>query len=341
MIEPHQANDPELDPLTRIAIAHGTDKWGAHFYTPIYHNLFSHLRERPLRVLEIGVGGFDCKTIGGASLSMWAEYFPHALITGIDIAEKQMALDARIRMYRGSQDDPAFLKRVCDERGPFDIIVDDGSHVPKHVVTSFNLLFPGMTDGGLYVIEDVQTAFWPMRGGSILDGGETMKLARTLLEYLNHAEISVIDRARTFPVFGKQVRSVRAFHNIIAIEKGDNLEPSNSAFDPNNAHARRALRMIEQQLDRSPTALGLANLIDLYVLGGNQTKAKETSVKAQAMWPHDPTLLLAAYNAAVNRHDLEASIAHLARLLQIEPDHAALRQAMQEARAEQQRRQRG
>jgi hypothetical protein len=27
----------EVDPLTRLAIKHGTDKWGPHFYTPVYH----------------------------------------------------------------------------------------------------------------------------------------------------------------------------------------------------------------------------------------------------------------------------------------------------------------
>jgi hypothetical protein len=51
--------DDQLDPLTQLAIKHGTDKWGPHFYTPVYHKLFAHLRERPLRLLEIGVGGYE------------------------------------------------------------------------------------------------------------------------------------------------------------------------------------------------------------------------------------------------------------------------------------------
>ena len=41
------------------------------------------------------------------------------------------------------------------------VFIDDGSHVPAHVATSFYALFPRLADGGLYVIEDVQTAFWP------------------------------------------------------------------------------------------------------------------------------------------------------------------------------------
>jgi hypothetical protein len=67
----------DIDPLTLLAIRHGTDKWGPHFYTPIYHAVFAHLRDRPVRLLEIGVGGYKLRDVGGASLAMWADYFPH------------------------------------------------------------------------------------------------------------------------------------------------------------------------------------------------------------------------------------------------------------------------
>lgn len=112
-----------IDPLTRLVIKHGTDKWGPHFYTPIYHGLFARLRDKPIRLLEIGVGGYGLKTSGGASLAMWAEYFPHGQITGIDIVDKRSQTDPRLKLFQGSQDDPVFLKKVSDERGPFDIII--------------------------------------------------------------------------------------------------------------------------------------------------------------------------------------------------------------------------
>ncbi len=108
---------------------------------------------------------------------MWAEYFPLGQITGIDIAEKRPTLDGRVKFLQGSQEDPVFPKSGCDARGPFDVIIDDGSHVPKHVVASFHVLFPLPAEGGLYVIEDIQTAFWPSFAGSLLHGGDTMKLA--------------------------------------------------------------------------------------------------------------------------------------------------------------------
>ena len=78
-----------IDPLTRLAIKYGTDKWGLHFYTPLYHDLFCKVRDQPIRLLEIGVGGYEFKTVGGASLAMWADYLSNGQITGIDIAEKR------------------------------------------------------------------------------------------------------------------------------------------------------------------------------------------------------------------------------------------------------------
>lgn len=328
------APDRTVDPLTRLAIRHGTDKWGPHFYTPSYHELFSELRDRPIRLLEIGVGGYDLKTIGGASLAMWADYFPGGHITGIDIAEKRLALNPRIKIFQGSQNDPTFLKKVCDERGPFDIIIDDGSHIPKHVVTSFHLLFPSLVNGGLYVIEDVQTAFWPRFGGSILHGGDTVKFARTLIECLNHAEIAIVEQSHSFPPFAKQIKSFRAFHNLFVIDKGENCEPSNFAYDLNNPSAADAVKIIELELERTPTAEGMANLADVYLKGGNLLRAKEIADRALAQWPANVSALMAAYDVAKRRKDNSAKIDCLERILQIEPENAALRRAVEEARVE-------
>lgn len=321
----------EIDPLTQLAIKYGTDKWGPHFYTPVYHDLLSKFRDRPTRLLEIGVGGYDIKTLGGASLAMWADYFPNGEITGIDNAEKHLDLNPRIKLFRGSQEDPAFLSRVCAERGPFDIVIDDGSHVPKQVVATFHVLFAALADNGIYVIEDVQTAFWPAFGGSSLHGGDTLKLARTLIECLNHAEVAVVARTHSFPPFAKQIRGFRAFHNVFVIDKGDNREPSNAAYDLGNPFAVEAIRTIERELNKAPTAEGLANLVDVYLRGGDLAKAKEVADRARSLWPANAGVLMAAYNVAVRQQDAAARIDCLERLLRIEPDNAPLQQALREA----------
>ncbi len=69
--------------------------------------------------------------------------------------------DAPNQVRIGSQDDPAFLRSVIDEMGSPDIILDDGSHVSDHQKISFETLWPLLKVGGLYVIEDLHTAYFP------------------------------------------------------------------------------------------------------------------------------------------------------------------------------------
>jgi hypothetical protein len=312
------AGEP-IDPLTRLAIRHGTDKWGAHFYTPIYHQIFAHLRDKPVRLLEIGIGGYQFGTIGGASLAMWADYFPHGRILGIDVFAKTLELGPRISLRQGSQDDVDFLTRMSAEHGPFDIVIDDGSHVPAHVAASFHILFPKLADGALYVIEDVQTAFWPQFGGSVPDGGATMQLGRTILEHLNHAEIHIVQPEREVADFAKSIRSFRAYHNIFCIEKGDNTEPSNFDFRLDNVHAARALRTIRDELAHSPTPAGYANLIRMHMHAKSLAEAQALMEQALARWPDEPNVLLAAYNLSKQSGNRQLELTFLRRLASLEP----------------------
>ena len=120
-------------------------------------------------MLEIGVGGttpFDgYETLaGGQSLHMWSRYFPNATILGIDIYAKSVS-GPRIRFEQGSQSDSDFLQRISRNYGPFDLVVDDGSHIGEDIVASFNVLWDAVAPGGFYVIEDLEVAHHPDWGG--------------------------------------------------------------------------------------------------------------------------------------------------------------------------------
>ena len=287
-----------VDPLTRFAIRRGTDKWGPHFYTPVYHELFDHLRQLPIRLLEIGVGGHDSAQTGGASLLMWADYFPHARIVGIDVAEKKVQPHPRVTVLRGSQDDAGFLTALVADHGPFDIVVDDGSHRPEHVAASFDLLFPRMTERGIYAIEDVQTAFWPRFGGSPADGAATMALAQAVLRGINQAEIQVEDPAWAPSPAAAAVRAMRAFHNLLVFYRGGADEPSTRAYDAGNTHVQRALAVMERELANDPTPEGLAQLARTYSLAGLHEGAQDAVRRGLERWPDHLVLLLAGYKAA-------------------------------------------
>lgn len=195
------------DPLTRLAIIHGTDKFGYHDYMPKYFRLFERFRDRPVKLLEIGVGGYQDADRGGESLEVWRDFFPEGRIVGIDIQQKDMDLGERVTILQGSQVDADFLADVVREHGPFDLIVDDGSHRNEHVVDSFGLLFPTMAPGGLYVVEDVQTAFFPRFGGSLdLMAPNTVGHFRDIAGDLSKAN-------------AHGIRQITRFHNMIAVEK--------------------------------------------------------------------------------------------------------------------------
>lgn len=127
-------------------------------YLPVYEKALAPYRGRPIRMLEIGV-------FRGGSLQMWRRYLhAESVITGIDIDPECMRSDEpanRVHVRIGAQQDVAFLRGVVNEFGPFDVILDDGSHMTSHMVESFRYLFAnGLAPGGIYLVEDLHTNYW-------------------------------------------------------------------------------------------------------------------------------------------------------------------------------------
>ncbi len=180
---PGTAADVRLKPLVRMG-AHavhaasflplglavklygGTDKL-SHAYPARYSRHFRRLRYRRNRVLEIGVGGYESRSIGG-SLRVWRDYFPRSQIFGLDIHEKDVRLGRRVRFVRGDQSSDEALGGLLTEMGgPPDIVIDDGSHVVDDALASLACLFPRMPRGSIYAIEDLSTSYWADWGGAI------------------------------------------------------------------------------------------------------------------------------------------------------------------------------
>lgn len=139
--------------LDQIALKFGTDKSSFfHNYTRLYELYFEGIRYEKLKIFEIGIqDGFSLKT--------WEEYFPNAEIIGIDIVNLKHLEKERVHVEQGDQTDPIFLKKINDKYGPFDIIIDDGSHHNDDMKASFECLFPMLKDGGLYIVEDLHACY--------------------------------------------------------------------------------------------------------------------------------------------------------------------------------------
>ena len=211
--------------LALLAYMHETDKFGYHSYIKHYQKHFAPLRSKPVSILEIGVGGYEGATTGGSSLRMWKQYFKKGNVFGIDINDKSGVDESRIKTFRGDQSDPAFLRQVAKSIGTIDIIVDDGSHINNHVIAAFECLFPLLADDGIYVVEDVQTSYWPNFGGSSteLSANTTiMGYFKNLTDGLNYQDM-VPDKKPTY--FDLHITEMCFYHNLIFVHKGLNDDP--------------------------------------------------------------------------------------------------------------------
>lgn len=151
--------------LSQLASKFDSDKGPNHHnYTPVYEKYFTPLKENKVVILELGVGGYHHIHQGGASLKMWAEFFPHGSIVGIDNHLKQLNVPPRVHVYRCDQNDKTGLESIIEKHGMPDIIIDDASHINKLTIESFNILFPLLKPGGIYVVEDIESSWCPETG---------------------------------------------------------------------------------------------------------------------------------------------------------------------------------
>jgi hypothetical protein len=159
-------------PLCEIMERNKSDKGSTnitqcwHNYTPFYYSLFKDLKEKPLRIFELGIGSQNPNfhnNMGahgrpGASLYGWKEFFPNAQIYGADIDTDILFKDERIQTFFCDATNPSIIQNMWRDprlEGTFDIIIDDGLHEAT-VNTCFLLnSLNKLAENGYYIIEDV------------------------------------------------------------------------------------------------------------------------------------------------------------------------------------------
>jgi hypothetical protein len=225
--EDRVSEELSADPLYQLwTETRGGHKWTQYF--AVYRELFGPLTPRPMRILEIGV-------LNGAGLRLWRRYFSHpdTVVVGIDILPGCARYDSPkegIHVRIGSQADSDFLQKLVKEFGPFDLIIDDGSHRSSHMIASFNaLLADGLKESGIYFVEDLHANYWPAwrdTERSFLD------VCKELVEHM-HAHYrqgspesflvaKPSDQSRAaleVPVITTMIREIRFFDSMVAIYK--------------------------------------------------------------------------------------------------------------------------
>lgn len=200
------------------AIVH---KW--HHYIPLYDRYFSSFRGKPIRFLEIGVSK-------GGSLQMWRNYFgDDATIFGIDInpeCEKLNGLAGQVRI--GSQTDNLFLESVIKEMGGVDIILDDGSHHMEHIPATLMHLFPYLSYGGIYMIEDLHTAYWKSFGGGYGSRRNFFRFIMDLIDDMHHWYHKTKLKQSTIST---ECSGIHIHDSIVVLEKNKIFRPVHSQVD--------------------------------------------------------------------------------------------------------------
>jgi hypothetical protein len=216
--------------LNELAKRYGTDKSSEiHNYCVKYEKYLPFERYNGLNIMEIGVQG-------GHSLRTWKDFYYRSQILGIDInPECNQYGEERITIEIGSQADGKFLSNIKLQYGPFDMILDDGSHINEHVIFSFENLWDSIKSGGVYVIEDVATSYYESYGGGRYKQGTIMEYFKGITDEVNFFGETLEDfhfalarredeldkqfEKKGYKYIGTQIESINFLNGIIIITK--------------------------------------------------------------------------------------------------------------------------
>ncbi len=216
-------NEMEYHYLDNLALAAGADKGSSyHNYTEIYAEYFAHLKDQPVKFLEIGIHQ-------GTSVKLWESYFTKADLHFIDITFDTILYHSQRSHYHlVNQESVIDLQKFIQKTGGnFDIILDDGGHMMNQQITSFVTLFPHVKSGGIYIIEDMHTSYWRIFGGGN-HPRTAINFFKKLIDDVNYignhtAKASHLnippDLLQQMNEYQKNIKSISFFDSVVVVRK--------------------------------------------------------------------------------------------------------------------------
>ena len=137
-----------------------------HNYTTFYYSIFKDLRDKKLRIFELGLGTNNItipSNMGsngrpGASLYGWQEFFYNSEIFGADIDTDILFNTDKIKTFYCDQTNPSIIQNMWNESNleeNFDIIIEDGLHTFNANVCFFENSIHKLKLNGYFIIEDI------------------------------------------------------------------------------------------------------------------------------------------------------------------------------------------
>ena len=138
----------------------GTDKDTFHSYIEMYEQFLAPLIDRSVVVAEVGIQY-------GGSMLLWQDYLPRAKFIYLDNVDAVHAkVYDNLDLKRSkilfedayTQEAAAKVRKLAPEG--IDFIIDDGPHTLESQCQFLSLYLPLLAEGGMAVIEDVQSTDW-------------------------------------------------------------------------------------------------------------------------------------------------------------------------------------
>lgn len=199
--------------VTEFCRQNHTDKHRGEFpHSKLYDTLFSGFRDQPICLLEIGVNR-------GGSIPVWEQYFPNAKLLMVDINPTCLLRSTdRTKMDLVDQSDAEALKSYAETNGPFNIIIDDGSHLTGDQIITFETLWPYILPGGIFVIEDTLTSYSGIYKFNYINSD------LTCVEYFKLRIDDIQKTVKTRPSLYKDINTIIFKQNMIVITKREKPE---------------------------------------------------------------------------------------------------------------------
>ena len=213
---------------------------------------------RAKNMLELGL--WD-----GGSAAFWFELLQPAKYIGIDKSERKdsayfvaytagRGISDRVKTYWGTNqtDSERLLALISNEfGGGLNLVVDDASHEYESTLRTFEIVFPHVEPGGLYIIEDWAWSHWPefqVKGHAWEDRMPLTKLVFELIEAAGSWESGATP---------KLIENITIFQGFAAVERGAlRVDSDNFRLEryisrkPAASKRRRIMQKLKRPLER-------------------------------------------------------------------------------------------
>ena len=186
-------------------------KWVDYFN--VYLRALNIYRNKQITFVEIGVQN-------GGSANMWRRYLgDKAKIIGVDVDPACKNLETEgFEIWIGDQADPNFWNEFLKSHPSVDVVLDDGGHTMVQQINTFNALFPALKDGGVYLVEDTHTSYFPHHGGGLRRQGTFHEYVKTLIDDMHgwyHLPLSKMDSNYMM----NNLNCISIYESIVVMEK--------------------------------------------------------------------------------------------------------------------------